>query len=103
MAHRTWVKLVLGWIFGRYPLGFSCDFTEVRPVLAAGGQLAHLTEPHTESLETDLGTVIKLLSIIILIQNSDSDSKPATDCISKLDEWDTAFCSILVLSLFYEY
>ena len=48
----------------------SRDFTEVRPVLAAGGRLAHLPEPPAETLDTDLGTVIKLLSINILIQNN---------------------------------
>ena len=66
-------------------------------MLAAGGRLAHLPEPRAESLETDLGTIIKLLSINILIQNNciffyifhvmwPSDLKPAADCISKLDE-----------------
>ena len=92
------MKLVLGWIFGGYSLGSSCDFTEVRPVLAAGGRLAHLPQPCAESLETDSGTVIKLLSINILIQNNcifffnifhvmwPSDSNPAANCISKLDE-----------------
>ena len=34
-------------------------------MLAAGGQLAHLPEPHAQSLETDLGTVIKLLNIYL--------------------------------------
>ena len=33
---------------------FNChDFTEVHPVLAAGGRFAHLPEPHAEPLETD--------------------------------------------------
>ena len=36
------VKLVLGWIFGRCSLRSNLDFTEVQPVSAAGGQLAHL-------------------------------------------------------------
>ena len=36
----------------------------------SGGRLAHLPEPHAELLETDLGTVIKLLSLNILIQNN---------------------------------
>ena len=61
-THWTGVKLVLGWIFDGYSFESSCDFTEVRPVLAAGGRLAHPPEPHTELLETDLGTVIKLLN-----------------------------------------
>ena len=39
-------------------------------MLAAGGWLAHLPEPHAELLETDSGTVIKLLSMNILIQNN---------------------------------
>ena len=34
----------------------SCNITEVDPVLAAEGRLAHHTEPLAESLETDLGT-----------------------------------------------
>ena len=96
-THRNQVKLVSGWIFGGYSLGSSCDFTEVRPVLAAGGRLVHLQEPHAESLETDLGTIFKLLIIKILVQNNcsfffffffvifhvmwPSDSKPAGDCI----------------------
>ena len=63
--HRTGLKLVLGWMFSGYSLGSSRDFTEVRPVLAAGGRSAHRPEPRTEPLETDLGTVIKLLSINI--------------------------------------
>ena len=41
-THRTGVKLVLGWIFGGYSLGSSCDFTEVLPVWAAGGRSVHL-------------------------------------------------------------
>ena len=54
---RTVVKLVSDWIFGGYSLGSSRDMTEARlAVLAAGGRLAHLPEPHAESLETDLGT-----------------------------------------------
>ena len=56
--------------FGVYSLGSSCYFTEVCPVLAAAGWLAHLPEPHAELLETDSGTVIKLLSMNILIQNN---------------------------------
>ena len=62
--------LVLGWIFGGYSLGASCNFTEVRPVLAAGGRLDHLNEHCAELLETDLGTVINLRTINILIQNN---------------------------------
>ena len=69
-THWSELKLVSDWLFGGYSLGSSHNFTEVRPVLAAGGQLAHLPEPCTESLETDLGTVIKLLKINILIQNN---------------------------------
>ena len=95
MTHRTAVKLVSGWILGGYSL--SCDFTEVLPVLAAGGRLAHLPEPHAEPVETDFGTVVKLLGKNILIQIYCSffnifhvmwanDSNPAADCISKLDE-----------------
>ena len=61
-------QLVSGWIFGGYSLRSSRDFTEVHPVSAAGGRLAQLPEPSAGSLETDLGTVIKLLSINILIQ-----------------------------------
>ena len=57
-------------VFGGYSLGSSRDFTEVCPVVAAGGRLAHLPEPRAESLETDLGTIIKLLGIDILIQNN---------------------------------
>ena len=41
VTHRTGVKLVLGRIFGGYSLRSSCDFTEVCPVLATGGRLAH--------------------------------------------------------------
>ena len=41
-THRTGVKLVSVWIFFGYSLGSSWDFTEVHPVLAAGGRLAHL-------------------------------------------------------------
>ena len=52
----TVVKVVLGRLFGGYSLGSSCNFTEVRPVLAAGQWLAHPPEPCAESLETDLGT-----------------------------------------------
>ena len=99
-THRTEVKLVSGWMFGGYSLGSSCYFTEVLPELAAGGRFTHLTEPRGESLETDLGTVIKLLSINILIQNncffspvssmSCDPVSPIADFISKLDEWDTA-------------
>ena len=37
LTHPTRVKLVSGWIFGRYSLGSSCDFTEVHPVSAAWG------------------------------------------------------------------
>ena len=66
-THWTGVKLVSGWMFGGYSLGSSCKFTEVRPVSAAGGRLASLPQPHAEPLETDLGTIIKLLSINILI------------------------------------
>ena len=58
----TGVTLVSGLILSGYSLGSICNFTEVRPVLAAGGRLAHLPEPCTELLETDLGTVIKLLA-----------------------------------------
>ena len=61
-THKTRVKLVLGWIFGGYSLRSSRDFTDDRPVLAAGGRFAHLLEPHTESLETDLGTVNKYIN-----------------------------------------
>ena len=100
VTHQTGVKLVSGWILGS--LRSSRGFTEVHPVLAAGGQLAHLTEPRTESLETDLGTINKSISINILIQincsffNSfhviwPSDSKPGAGCVSELDKWDTAF------------
>ena len=74
---------------------------------AGGGQSAHLPEPRAESLETDLGTVIQLLNINILIQNDcrffdifhvmwPSDSKPAADCIGKLDEWDTALFIVFI-------
>ena len=69
-THRTGVKLVSGWIFGGYSLGSSCDFTDVRPMLAVGGHLAHLPEPNTESLENNLGTIIKLLSTNILTQHN---------------------------------
>ena len=41
---------------------------EVCPVLAVGGRLAHLPEPRPDLLETDLQTIIKLLSTNILIQ-----------------------------------
>ena len=64
------VSVFLLYAFGRYSLGSSRDLTEVRPVITAGGWLAHLPEPCAESLETDLGTVIKLLCIDILIQNN---------------------------------
>ena len=61
-------------------------------MLAAGGRLAHLPEPHAEPVETDVGTVIKSLSINILIQIYcsffdifhvmwPSDSNTAADCI----------------------
>ena len=50
-THGTGVKLVSGWIFGGYSLGSSRDFPDVHPVLAAGGQLAHLPEPRAESLK----------------------------------------------------
>ena len=66
-------------------------------MLAAGGRLAHLPEPRAEPLETDLGTIIKLLCINELIQNNctvfdifhvmwPSDSNPAANCISKLEK-----------------
>ena len=38
--------------------------------IAAGERLAHLAEPRGESLETDLGTVNKLLHVNISIQNT---------------------------------
>ena len=84
-THRTGMKLGLDWIFGGYSPGSSRDFTEVRPVLAAGGRLAHLPEPCAESLETDLGTVIKF------------QTRRLFCC--KLDE--CSFYCTLVLPLFY--
>ena len=100
-THQTGVKLLLGWIFDGYSLRSSRDFTEVRPVLAAGGHLVNLLEPSAELLETDLGTLIKLFSINIFIKMIGvffdifhvmwpSDSNPGAKCISKLDEWETA-------------
>ena len=55
-THRTGVKLVLVG-YSADSLGSSRDFTEVRPVLAAGGRFTNLPEPRTESLETELGTI----------------------------------------------
>ena len=98
------VKLVSCWIFSGYSFESSHNFTEVHPVSAAGGRLAHLTEPHAELLETDLETVI-----IILTQNNcsvfnifhvmwPSDSNPVANCISKQDKWDTAVLVVFIRS-----
>ena len=73
VTHRTGLKLVLGWIFARYSLVSSRNFTEVR------GWSAHL-QSLAESLETDLGTIIKLMSINILIQNNCSFSISSMSC-----------------------
>ena len=69
-THRTLEKLVLGWVFGGYSFGSSRDFTEVvgQCEQQEDGQLT--SQSSAESLTTDLGTVIKLLSINILIQNN---------------------------------
>ena len=58
-THRAGVKLVLGCIFGGYSVGSSWDFTEVRPMSAAGGRLAHLPELCAETLETDFKSDFK--------------------------------------------
>lgn len=63
------MKLVLGWIFDGYSLR---AFTEFHPVLAAGGQLAHLPEPRHQELEADLGTVNKYCLIDTIVCHADS-------------------------------
>ena len=63
------VKLVSCWMFGGCWLESSCDLTEVHPVRAAGGRSADL-QSLAGPLETDLGTVIKSLSIHIWILNN---------------------------------
>ena len=80
VSHERWltvqwtvVKLVLGWIFGGSSLGSSRDFTEVCPVLAAGGRLAHLPEPRAELLETDLGTYADKILLLWKLLASQAD------------------------------
>ena len=42
-------------------------------MLAAGGRLAHLPEPHTESLETDLGTYADKTQLLWMLLASQAD------------------------------
>ena len=106
---------------GLYSMDIRWIFTRVQPRLYWGSPsvssrrtVSPPPEPRGELLESDLGTVITLVSTNILIQNNcsffnifhvmwPSDSKPAADCISKLDEWHTYFYCTLVLPPSYEY
>ena len=67
------VKLILGWMLADNHTGPSRDFSEVRPVLAAGGWLAYFPEPRAESLETDLGTYVYKTQLLWMLQASQAN------------------------------
>ena len=62
-----------------YSLRSSRDFTEVRPVLAAGGRLAHLPEPHATLLETALGTYADKTQLQWMVLASQADRGASWD------------------------
>ena len=73
-------------------VSFSLDirriFTRVQPrhygpVLAAGGQLAHLPEPHAESLETDFGTYAVKTQLLWTLLASQADRGASADVVTE--------------------